>query len=97
MRKIRLFIYYLIINKLPKSTRFAGKLSKKLRYNFAKKLFKKCGKGVNIENKCWFGTGEQIEIGDFSGIGSKCQIYGPIKARSKNRNWFNNWCWKYCH
>jgi len=42
-------------------------------------LFKKCGKNVNIENRCCFGTGEQIEIVDFSGIGSKCQIYGPVK------------------
>jgi len=40
MRKIRLFIYYLIINKLPKSTRFAGKLSKKIRYNFAENCLK---------------------------------------------------------
>ncbi|KKN50694.1 hypothetical protein LCGC14_0630030 [marine sediment metagenome] len=79
MGKIRLFFYYSIINKLPKSTRFAGKISKKLRYNFARSLFKKCGKYVNIENRCWFGTGEQIEIGDFSGIGSRCQIYGPVK------------------
>ncbi len=79
MRKIRLFIYYLIINKLPKSIRFAGEISKNLRYKFVKKLFKKCGRNVNIENRCWFGTGEQIEIGDFSGIGSKCQIYGPVK------------------
>ena len=79
MRKIRLFIYYLIINKLPKSTRFAGKISRNLRYKFVKKLFKKCGRNVNIENGCWYGTGEQIEIGDFSGIGSKCQIYGSVK------------------
>ena len=42
-------------------------------------MFKKCGKNVNIENRCWFGTSEQIEIGDFSGIGSKYQIYGPVK------------------
>ena len=79
MRKIRLFNYYLIINKLPKSTRFAGEISRNLRYKFVKKLFKKCGRNVNIENRCWFGTGEQIEIGDFSGIGLKCQIYGSVK------------------
>ena len=52
---------------------------KKFRYKFVKKLFKKCGRNVNIENGFWFGTGEQIEIGDFSGIGLKCQIYGSVK------------------
>lgn len=42
-------------------------------------MVKKYRKNVNIENRCWFGIGEQIEIGDFSGIGSKCQIYSSVK------------------
>lgn len=34
-----------------------------------KRIFKKCGKVSTINRKVYFGTGEKIEIDDYSGIG----------------------------
>jgi len=42
-------------------------------------LFKKCGKNVTIENNIYFGTGENVEIDDYSGIGSNCEFYDRVK------------------
>jgi maltose O-acetyltransferase len=36
------------------------------------------GTQVNIERGAYFGTGEQMSIGDHSGIGVNCQVVGPI-------------------
>lgn len=40
-----------------------------IRYFLCKRIFKKCGKHVNIERQAYFAFGIDIEIGDYSGIG----------------------------
>lgn len=47
---------------------------KYLRYLCGKHLFKRCGVHVNIEKGAWFGSGQNIEIGDYSGIGINAHI-----------------------
>ena len=47
-----------------------------------KKIFKSSGKKINIEKGAYFGTGSKIEIGDNSGIGLDCRLYGPIAIGS---------------
>lgn len=64
-----LSVYYSIARYLPNS--LGGK---NLRFRCAKNLFKKCGKNVNIERGAWFGSGQDIEIGDYSGIGVNAHI-----------------------
>lgn len=49
-------------------------MSKKLRYLCCRRIFKYCGKNVNIERKANFGSGLNIEIGDNSGIGVNASI-----------------------
>lgn len=78
IRKILLITYYLFAQHLPKSTFPGGRIYKKIRYLLLKKLFKKCGKNVNIENNAYIGDPKDISIGDNSGIGSYCQLYGAI-------------------
>ncbi len=66
----KLFAYY-----LPRSTfPILGKISKRIRYNFAKCIFKRIGKNVNIEKGARFGLGNNIQIGDNSGIGFRSSI-----------------------
>lgn len=36
------------------------------------------GVDVNIEHGAYFGDGSEIEIGDRSGIGVDCHVYGPV-------------------
>lgn len=58
---------------LPVSRRM--RFAKKLRYFFAKHICR-VGKNVNIEKNAFF-TPELI-IGDNSGIGVDCEVYGPV-------------------
>jgi len=36
------------------------------------------GRGVNVEQKAFFGDGRNIRIGDYSGLGINCRLYGPV-------------------
>ncbi len=49
-----------------------------IRYQLAKRIFKKCGHHVNIERKAKFGSGRDVEIGNYSGIGVNCSIPSNI-------------------
>lgn len=72
---ICLCIYYGFARYLPTSGfPFFGKISKRIRYCLVKRIFKKCGKNVNIERGAKFSSGTQIEIGDNSGIGINASI-----------------------
>lgn len=80
MRIIWLILYYLFARKLPRSTTpFLGSISRKVRYFCVKRIFKYCGQNVNIERNAYFGSGKNLEIGDFSGIGYKCEVPANIK------------------
>ncbi len=71
-------LFYLVAKNLPKSTFPGGRLYKAARFFLAKRMLKKCGKKVNIESQCYIGSGKNIEIGAYSGIGQKCYLQGEI-------------------
>lgn len=70
---ICLVLYYGFAQHLPKSHTFFN-IGGKIRYQLCKHIFKYIGKNVNIETGAWFGMGNEIEIGDFSGLGIRCHI-----------------------
>lgn len=76
MTTFYLCLYYGIARWLPGSNTRMGKIlrSKQLRYYCCKHIFKSIGKDVNIERGAWFGRGQEIEIGDYSGIGYNAHI-----------------------
>lgn len=75
MRIICLLLYYGIAQYLPDSyLPFIGKISNSIRIALVKHIFKKCGKISTINRLAYFGSGRDIEIGDYSGIGAKCII-----------------------
>ena len=71
---ICLLIYYGFARYLPCSYFPLGKLWKKIRYALCKRIFKSCGKDVNIERMAYFGTGINVQIGDHSGLGVNCKV-----------------------
>lgn len=74
-RIVFLILYYGFAQWLPGSyTPILGKLCNKIRIGCVKHIFKKCGKISTIDRKAYFGTGCDIEIGDYSGIGEHCII-----------------------
>ena len=70
---ICLALYYGVFRYLPASYEWGG-VGKRLRYFACKRIFKKCGKNVNIERMANFGSGLDIEIGDNSGLGKYCNV-----------------------
>ena len=74
-RKLFLILYYGLFRYFPTSDfPIIGHISRKLRYMCGKRIFKFCGKNVNIERMAFFGKGYDIVIGDNSGIGINCTI-----------------------
>ena len=50
----------------------------KLRYILCKKVLLECGKDIVIKNKCYFGNGDNLKVGDFSQLGQNARIAGPV-------------------
>ena len=75
MRYVCLIMYLVLARYLPVSyTPILGVFSRWFRYQLCKRIFKKCGKNVNIEKGAFFGKGFNIEIGDNSGLGVNCVV-----------------------
>lgn len=72
--KFYYILYRICAKNLPYSRR--GKIFKKIRVFFAKKIMKKVGKNVNIETGALFNP--QVEIGDNSGVGVNCELVGKV-------------------
>ena len=73
-KKILYILYRIFGAKLPISQR--SKFAKKCRNFWAKKIVAECGTNVNIERNAVFGP--LLKIGDNSGVGINCEIYGPV-------------------
>ena len=73
-KKIFFVLYKITAAWLPISQR--SKFAKVLRGFWAKKIVASFGKNVNIERAAVYGP--EIRIGNNSGIGIKCELYGPI-------------------
>jgi maltose O-acetyltransferase len=82
MKKIYLGLYYLIARNLPRSGRPLGLGGKQFRAFLASKLFRRAGKEINIERGAFFGSGQLISIGDYSGIGINASISGEVNIGS---------------
>ena len=74
-KKILFILYKVTVSWLPISQR--SKLAKRARTFWAKRIATRVGKNVNIERNAVFGP--LLEIGDNSGVGINCEVYGPVK------------------
>ena len=83
-RWILLILYYGFAIHLPVSHHWWWGFywSKYVRFFICCRLFRYVGKGINVERGAVFGTGEEIEIGDFSGLGVGCRVPGNVKIGS---------------
>lgn len=77
-KKLALIFYYGFAQYLPRSNQVGGIFARSLRANLVRNIFISAGVNINIESKVYFGKGE-ITIGDNSGIGINCQLYGKIR------------------
>lgn len=73
-KKIFFILYKIFASWLPCSQHSA--FAKKIRGWWAKRILRSCGNNVNIERGATFSP--EVEIGDNSGIGINCELYGPV-------------------
>ena len=73
-KKICYLCYWFFAAWLPMSSHF--KPAQKWRAFWVKRIAEQCGKNVNIERLASFSP--KLRIGNNSGIGAKCNIYGPV-------------------
>jgi len=71
--------YYVFAIKLPKSTMpFLGSFSKKIRRCLCKRIFSKCGIGLNVEKGAYFGNGKSVSVGNYVGLGKNFTLHNCI-------------------
>lgn len=73
-KKITYAFYKTFASWLPESRR--SKWASFLRRFFGKKIVASCGKNVNFERGAYFTP--EVRVGDNSGIGTRCELYGPV-------------------
>lgn len=70
-----LAIYYLVASHLSsKQMPVIGHLCNWLRVWCCKHIFAYCGKSVNIQPGVYFGNGNSLQLGNYSGLGERCRI-----------------------
>ncbi|YCM42402.1 acyltransferase [Verrucomicrobiaceae bacterium 227] len=78
MRNIYLFLYYLIARRWPMQP-FPGYLTGyKLRRHLANKLLRHCGDLIIVKDRCYFGDGTRLSVGDRSQLGQNSRLNGLI-------------------
>jgi len=77
-RKILLFAYYSILLHIPMQP-FPGYMAGYyLRRKVAEKLLAYCGKDIVVKDKCYFGDGCRLSVGDRSQLGQNAKLLGTI-------------------
>ena len=72
-------LYYGIARKLPKSTvPFLGKIGRALRRRCCRKLFAACGSDLIVEQGAYFGSGKDMRVGSYVGIGKNFTLHNCI-------------------
>lgn len=75
-----LVLYYSVAQFLPCSYfPLGGKFGQTIRRFLCVRIFKKSGKCINVERKANFGSGLDIEIGDYSDLGINCHVPSNTK------------------
>jgi maltose O-acetyltransferase len=77
IRLFALVCYYGFARHLPASSNPLGLgFGRMLRRLLCARIFKRCGKGANIERGAYFGLGRGVIVGSNSGIGINARFYG---------------------
>lgn len=78
MKKLLLLLYYLFLQRIPMHPIPGWKIGYALRAWVAKRVFLHCGKNVIIKDRCYFGDGHRMSLGDRSQLGQNSRMQGTI-------------------
>jgi maltose O-acetyltransferase len=79
---MKLITYYLLLQYIPMQPIPGYKIGYKLRFLFVKRILKHCGKNVIVKNRCYFGDGRKLSVGDRSQLGQNARLGGTITIGS---------------
>jgi maltose O-acetyltransferase len=78
LRGILLGLYYVLARHMPRTNSPFSLGGGVLRRWLCRALFREMGCGVNVEHMAYFGWGDELSVGDNSGLGVNCLCTGPI-------------------
>lgn len=78
MRAFWLLFYYAVLQKLPMHPFPGGALFNRMRLFAVKRILSQCGKDVMVKDRCYFGDGRRLTIGDRSQLGQNARLNGTI-------------------
>jgi maltose O-acetyltransferase len=74
-----LLAYYALFRHLPATNNRFFRPVRACRSFVGGCCLKETGNNVNIERGADFGSGDEIELGDYSGLGVNCMVRGPLR------------------
>lgn len=78
IRKTLLTFYYLLAQHIPMQPFPGFRAGYALRRFIAKRVLKHCGENVIVKNKCYFGDGSKVSVGDNSQLGQNARLLGEV-------------------
>ncbi len=78
VRLLALVLYYGCARHLPASYNpFGLGIGRRLRAALCRRIFLRYGRGAGVERGVYFGIGNHIAVGAYSGIGIDARLHGP--------------------
>lgn len=71
--------YYTVGRHLPESYGPLDWGARRAREALARRIFRRAGHDIDVQRGVYFGDGDDIEIGNHSGIGLNARIQGPLR------------------
>lgn len=78
MRSIYVLIYYVFAQYLPMQPFPGYRAWYALRWFLASRILRHCGRDVIVKDRCYFGDGARLSVGDRSQLGSSARLNGDI-------------------
>lgn len=78
LKRLCLVVYYAVLAKIPMQPFPGARVGYALRRWAAEKMLKKCGKDIIVKDRCYFGDGTRLSVGDRSQLGQNSRLHGLI-------------------
>lgn len=83
MKRIYLFLYYALLQHIPMQPMPGYRIGYILRYWVVKHILgNRCGTDVVVKDRCYFGNGSRLTVGDRSQLGQNARLNGRITIGS---------------
>lgn len=78
MKSFLLVLYYVFLSKIPMQPFPGFCFGYKVRRWVARRLLRHCGQRIVVKNRCYFGDGSRLSVGNDSQLGQNARLQGDI-------------------